>query len=191
MLSCLLSWMSGEWADHTYSPTLTETFIALYVNKGFQCTVGQRLESTMGAPLLNSHSRASRVQRTCWKECTQYCFKHGYLSTLILELKYKFSGRIFRVLASMFWINVVITYDESFQSDKQFFSLFRFDLKWVACGGVFFPTFGCTQFSRGFYIWDLSLEYRSSFYLPIHWSLTHDKFNTVWLAVWVFLLQWW
>lgn len=72
MLSCLLSWMGGEWADHTYSPTLTETFIALYVNKGFQYTVRQRLKSTMGAPLLNSHSWASRVQRTYWKECGQY-----------------------------------------------------------------------------------------------------------------------
>lgn len=70
MLSCLLSWMEVEWADHTYSLTLTETFIALYVNKGFQCTVGQRLKSTMGAPLLNSHSQVARVQRTYWKECT-------------------------------------------------------------------------------------------------------------------------
>lgn len=70
-------------------PTLTETFIALYVNKGFQYTVGQRLKSTMGAPLLNSHSRASRVQRTYWKECTQYWFKHGSVSTLILEPKQK------------------------------------------------------------------------------------------------------
>lgn len=88
MLSCLLSWMVGEWADHTYSLTLTETFIALYVNKGFQCTVGQRLKSTMGAPLLNSHSQASGVQRTYWKQGAQYWFKHGSVSTLILELKH-------------------------------------------------------------------------------------------------------
>lgn len=36
-------------------------------------------------------------------------------------------------------VNFVITYDESFQNDKQFVSLFGFDLKWVVCGGVFFP----------------------------------------------------
>lgn len=62
--------------------------ITLYVNKGFQCTVGQRLKSTMGAPLLNSHSQASGVQRTYWKQGAQYWFKHGSVSTLILELKH-------------------------------------------------------------------------------------------------------
>lgn len=54
--NCILKWSllldvivsfeldGAEWADHTYSPTRTETFIALYANKGFQCTVGQRLK---------------------------------------------------------------------------------------------------------------------------------------------------
>lgn len=53
---CILKWSlllgvivsfeldGAEWADHTYSLTRTETFIALYANKGFQCTVGQRLK---------------------------------------------------------------------------------------------------------------------------------------------------
>lgn len=54
--NCILKWsllldvivsfeLDGvEWADHTYSLTRTETFIALYANKSFQCTVGQRLK---------------------------------------------------------------------------------------------------------------------------------------------------
>lgn len=69
----LLSWMRREWADHTYSLTPSETLIVLYVNKGFQHTVGQRLKCTMGGtfseqPFTVKH----RVQRTCWKNCQQY-----------------------------------------------------------------------------------------------------------------------
>lgn len=61
MLSCLLTWIKAEWADHTYSlTTLTETLIALYVNKGFQCTVGQRLKCTVGAPLLSQQPGSSK-----------------------------------------------------------------------------------------------------------------------------------
>lgn len=174
MLSCLLSWMRGEWADHTYSPTLTETFIALYVNKGFQCTVGQRLESTMGAPLLNSHSRASRVQRTCWKECAQYCFKHGYLSTLILELKYKFTRRIFRFSSGLGGYMKKCNVKNPYSAVNQFCHYLRWKLSgwqaiflfvqiWFKVSSLrcfFFSTFGWMQFSRGFYIWDVSLGYR-------------------------------
>lgn len=61
MLLCLWTWIKTEWADHTYSlPTLTQTLIALYVNKGFQCTVGQRLKCTMGAPLLSRQAGSSK-----------------------------------------------------------------------------------------------------------------------------------
>lgn len=82
----------GEWADHTYSISPSETLIVLYGNKAFQCTVGQRLKCTMGGTFSEQAIQSSSpVQRTYWKKDNNTNLS---IDSLCLFLKVKLTTNI-------------------------------------------------------------------------------------------------